>query len=121
MDIQTIRKLELFLSFCGVGGINVKSNNYFSSEPFHCQVNTLEIQSNTELQLVLKLPCYSDDILIRVAQSARPESNFGVVSNIFLVNNRLTLCCLLPAELMVEDWYRIFEYQKHYLLSFLSK
>lgn len=121
MDLLITNKLELLLTFCGVGGQHVERNNSFVTGPFNCQIEVIEIDSENILQLVLNLPCYYDDILLRVAQSVRPESIFGVVSNIFLVNNRLILSCLLPTELVVEDWYRIFEYQKSYLLSFLSK
>lgn len=120
MDLQIISKLELFFSYCGTGGRRVEEDNIFLTGPFRCQLTVCENRAETQILLTLKIPCFRDDIFLRLLQSLFPESNFGVVSSVFLVNNCLTLSCLLPVELETEDWYRIFEYQKKFILSFLE-
>lgn len=120
MDLQVISKLELFFSFCGIHKININSQNVFSIGSFICQLNVVSSDSDTELVLVLKMPLSRPDIALRVCQSMRPESIFGVVGSFFFVNNRLSFSCLLPKELGAEDWYRVFEYQRAYLSSLLS-
>ncbi|EAW7983706.1 hypothetical protein AADB47_001862 [Salmonella enterica] len=121
LNLQMISKLELFFSFCGIHRINITSQNTFSVGSFIAQVNAVGIGAKIELVLILKINAPRPDIALRMCQSMRPESIFGVVGSFFFVNNRLSLSCLLPEELGAEDWYRIFEYQKDYMLSFLSE
>ncbi|WP_253383416.1 hypothetical protein [unidentified bacterial endosymbiont] len=113
-------KLALFFSLCNIDGVNVSSQNRFTSGAFTVRINVIDNDAQSVVVLTLKTNAVQSDIALRLCQSMRPESIFGVVGSFFFVNNYLSFSCVFPDELSSDDWYRIFEYQKAYMLSFLS-
>ncbi|EAP1585532.1 hypothetical protein D6I00_20235 [Salmonella enterica] len=83
LNLQMISKLELFFSFCGIHRINITSQNTFSVGSFIAQVNAVDIGAKIELVLILKINAPRPDIALRMCQSMRPESIFGVVVSFF--------------------------------------
>lgn len=118
IDVQILSKIELFLSLLGLERTPTTLPITFRTELLSCNINTSGLGKEADVLLMLKIPCQNDLIYYRLVKNATAESNFGVVSHSYLVNNTITTTSILPAELSAEEWYRIFEYLKGYLLSF---